>query len=187
MWHLKKDVVERWCWCQAYTKEGCDKIIEIGKKLLPKDIQVDESGNIVRSKNGTSCFIPITDDTRWIFETLSKHAIEVNNKFFEYDLHAISEIQFTLYDEKGDYFPRHMDTFYESAGIRKLSFVIQLSEPDSYTGNEHLLHLEEEPTKVKQELGFMTVFPSHTLNEITPLKTGKRYVLTGWLVGPKIK
>ena len=85
MWHLKKDVVERWSWCQPYTAEGCLKIIEIGNKLLPKEINVDDSGNIVRSVNGTSCSIPINDDTRWIFETLSKHIIEINNKFFEYD------------------------------------------------------------------------------------------------------
>ena len=118
MWHLKKDVVERWTWCAPYSAEGCEKIIELGDKLLPKEIKVDNSGNIVRSVNGTSCSIPINDDTRWIFETLSKHIIEINNKFFEYDLQYISELQFTLYDEKNDFFPKHLDSLYESAGVR---------------------------------------------------------------------
>ena len=154
MWHLKKDVVERWTWCAPYTADGCNKIIELGDKLLPKEIKVDNSGNIVRSVNGTSCSIPINDDTRWIFETLSKHIIEINNKFFEYDLQYISELQFTLYDEKNDFFPKHLDT---------------------------------EPTTVKRDIGHMTTFPSHTLNEITPLKKGKRYVLSGWVVGPRFK
>ena len=187
MWHLKKDVVERWSWAIPYTAEGCEKIIEIGNKLLPKEINVDDSGNIVRSVNGSSCSIPINDDTRWIFETLSKHIIEINNKFFEYDLQYISELQFTLYDEKGDFFPKHLDALYESAGVRKLSFIIQLSSEDSYKGNEHLLHLEAEPTTVKKDIGSMTIFPSHTLNEVTPLKKGKRYVLSGWVVGPRFK
>ena len=187
MWHLKKDVVERWTWCQPYTKEGCDKIIEIGDKLLPKEIKVDNSGNIVRSTNGTSVPIPINDDTRWIFETLSKHIIEINNKFFEYDLQYISELLITLYDEKGDSLPKHLDAFYETAGVRKLSFMIQLSDPDAYEGNDHLLHFDAEPTKVKREVGHMTTFPSHTLNETTPLVKGKRYVLSGWVVGPRFK
>lgn len=187
MWHLKKDVVERWCWCQPYTVEGCEKIIDIGDKLLPKDIQVDDSGNIVRSKHGTSCFLPINDDTRWIFETLSKHVIELNSKFFDYDLHYISELQFTLYDEKGDYFPKHLDTFYESAGIRKLSFMIQLSSEEDYKGSECLLHLDAEPTTVKKDRGSMTAYPSVTLNETTKLTSGKRYCLLGWVVGPKMK
>ena len=187
MWHLKKDVVERWSWCQPYTAEGCDKIIEIGNKLLPKEINVDDSGNIVRSVNGSSCSIPINDDTRWIFETLSKHIIEINNKFFEYDLQYISELQFTLYDEKGDFLPKHLDSLYESAGVRKLSFTIQLSDPKTYEENIHLLHFDTEPTTVKQDIGHMTMFPSHTLNEVTPLKKGKRYVLSGWVVGPRFK
>lgn len=187
MWHLKKDVVERWSWAIPYTKEGCDKIIELGDKLLPKEIKIDNSGNIVRSVNGTSCSIPINDDTRWIFETLSKHIIEINNKFFEYDLQYISELQFTLYDEKDDFFPKHLDALFESAGVRKLSFMVQLSDPETYGGNDHLLHFDEEPTIIKKDIGSMTTFPSHTLNEVTPLKKGKRYVLSGWVVGPRFK
>ena len=187
MWHLKKDVVERWSWAIPYSTEGCEKIIELGDKLLPKEIKIDNSGNIVRSVNGMSCSIPINDDTRWIFETLSKHIIEINNKFFEYELHYISELQFTLYDEKDDFFPKHLDSLYESAGIRKLSFIIQLSSEDSYKGNEHLLHLEAEPTTVKKDIGSMTAYPSHTLNETTKLISGKRYCLLGWVCGPKLK
>jgi len=187
MWHLKKETVERWCWCQPYTKEGCDNIINIGNALLPKEIAVDASGNVVRSKNGTSCFLPINDDTRWIFETCSKNIIEFNNKFFEYDLHYISELQFTVYDEEGDFFPKHLDTFYESTNIRKLSFIIQLSDPTTYDGNAHLLHFDQEPTICKDGLGHMTIYPSSTLNEVTPLKKGKRYVLMGWGSGHKFK
>jgi len=188
MWHLRKDVVERWGWCQPYTKEGCDNIIGIGTKLLSA-IQptMDGSGNIVRSKNGTSCFLPINDETRWIFETCSKNVIELNDKFFEYDLQYLTELQFTVYDGVGDFFPKHIDTFYESTGIRKLSFCIQLSDPTTYDGCQHILHLDQEPTVVKDDFGHMTIYPSATLNEVTPLKWGKRYVLMGWVAGPKFK
>ena len=80
-----------------------------------------------------------------------------------------------------------MDTFYESVGIRKLSFCIQLSDPTTYDGNEHILHFDLEPTIVKDDLGHMTAYPSYTLNEVSPLKWGKRYVLMGWAAGPKLK
>ena len=38
MWHLKKNTIERWCWTQPLTKEGCEKIIELGNKLVAETL-----------------------------------------------------------------------------------------------------------------------------------------------------
>ena len=190
MWHLKKDTVERWCWAQPLTKEGCDKIIDLGNKLEPKDATIEkDSGsidNIVR-KNKT-CLLPINDDTRWIFETCSKIVIDMNKQFFEYDLEYISGLQFTVYDgDSNDFYVKHIDTLYDSVGIRKLSFTIQLSEPDSYEGGELQLHYSNTPDVAKKDQGPMTLFPSYSLHEVTPVTKGTRYALVGWVVGPKLK
>ena len=92
MWHLKKDTIERWCWAQPLTKEGCDKIVDLGNKLEPKDAS---NGEIQKNK---TCLLPINDDTRWIYETCSKIVIDMNKQFFEYDLDYISGLQFNVYD-----------------------------------------------------------------------------------------
>ena len=182
MWHLKKDTIERWCWAQPLTKEGCDKIVDLGNKLEPKDAS---NGEIQKNK---TCLLPINDDTRWIYETCSKIVIDMNKQFFEYDLDYISGLQFNVYDgDTNDFHVKHIDTLSESVGIRKLSFTIQLSEPDSYEGGELQLHYSHKPDVAKKDQGSMTLFPSYSLNEITPVTKGTRYELVGWVVGPKLK
>jgi PKHD-type hydroxylase len=186
MWHIKKDTIERWCWCQPLTKEGCDKIIEVGKKLDLKPM-AEPGTDAAKDRKGKYAVIPITDDTRWIFETCSKMVIDMNTQFFEYDLHYISELHFMAYEEKGDVYNKHIDVMYDSAGIRKLSFSIQLSDPETYKGGELLLHFDKDPVKGKSDQGAMTLYPSFSLNETTPLVKGVSYVLVGWVVGPKLK
>jgi PKHD-type hydroxylase len=111
----------------------------------------------------------------------------MNTKFFEYDLFYISEIQFVAYDEKSDFHDKHLDTLYDSAGTRKLSFIIQLSDPETYNGGDLLLYYDKDPIVAKRDLGSMTMYPSFSLNETTPITKGKRYALVGWVVGPKMR
>jgi PKHD-type hydroxylase len=192
MWHLRKDTIERWCWAQPLTKEGCEKVIELGNQLEPKDSLIEpvitDKDIISQTRKNKSCMLPINDDTRWIFETCSKIIIDMNKQFFEYDLDYIGGLQFTVYNgETQDFYNKHIDTLYESAGIRKLSFSIQLSEPDSYEGGELQLHYSSSPDIAKKDQGSMTIFPSFSLHEVTPVTKGTRYSLVGWVVGPKLK
>ena len=112
----------------------------------------------------------------------------MNKKYFEYDLDYISDLQFTVYNgDTNDFYVKHIDTLYESTGIRKLSFSIQLSHPDNYEGGELQLHYSNTPDIAKKEQGSMTIFTSHSLHEVTPITKGIRYALVGWVVGPKMK
>jgi PKHD-type hydroxylase len=190
MWHLRKDTIERWCWCQPLTKEGCDNIIKLGNKLELKESAVgDGDGKLInQARKSKTCFLPINDETRWIYETCSKMVIDMNKQFFEYDLDYISNLQFTVYHgDSNDFYEKHIDTAYESAGIRKISFSIQLSDPETYEGGDLLLYYEKDPVKCKREQGAMTLFPSFSLHEVTPVTKGTRYSLVGWVVGPKLK
>jgi PKHD-type hydroxylase len=185
IWHLKKDTAERWCWGQPFTPEGCEKIISIGQALQPTYALRDVSG-VVPFRNKT-CSLPINDDTRWIFETCTKVVLDMNTKFFEFDLFYIKDLQFVAYEDMGDFHDKHLDMQYESTGVCKLSFMIQLSDPQTYQGSELHLHYDKEVTVVKKDQGAMVLYPSYSLNETTTHCGGKRYVLMGWVVGPKFK
>jgi PKHD-type hydroxylase len=71
--------------------------------------------------------------------------------------------------------------------VRKLSFVLQLSDPKDYKGGELQIHLGEEPTVMKKEQGALFAFPSPTLHEVTAITKGRRYSLVGWITGKPFK
>jgi len=187
IWHLKKDTVERWCWGQPLTPEGCEKAINIGKSFLPKYALQDVSGQVDLPYRNKTYSLPINDDTRWIFEICTKVVLDMNEKFFEFDLWYINELQFIAYEDVGDFHSKHLDMQYECSGIHKLSFMIQLSDPETYEGCEIQLHYDKEVVVCKKDQGTMSLYPSYSLNETTPITKGKRYALMGWVVGPKFK
>ena len=106
--------------------------------------------------------------------------------FFNYDLTALEDLQFTIYNE-GQFYKKHIDTLYSSNQLRKLSFTIQLTDPSEYEGGDVLAHFSEEPVTLKKDLGVMSLFPSNSLHEVTPITRGTRYSLVGWCTGPRFK
>jgi PKHD-type hydroxylase len=186
IWFLKSDKIENWCWNGSFSKEECEKIIEICEKIGTEESKIDNNAinnNIRKSK---ICFIPVNEDTKWIFERCTYVVNMINEKYFNYDLIAIRELQFTVYDETC-FYGKHIDTLYESFGTRKLSFSIQLTDPEDYEGGELLLYYGSEPVIAKKEQGIMTAFISNTLHEVKPVTKGKRISLVGWVVGPRFR
>ena len=191
MWFLKADTLEKWCWQKVFTEQECEKIIAYGKTLKLKDGEIsynmspDNTMTEIMRKNKIA-FMPINDETRWIFQRFTDHLININDKYFNYDLMAISEIQFTVY-EQGDFYQKHIDTQFGVNPIRKLSACVQLSGENTYEGGDLLLHFKNTPTVSKKEQGTMTAFNSLALYEVTPVTKGTRYGLDLWVTGPKFR
>ena len=72
--------------------------------------------------------------------------------------------------------------------IRKLSFTIQLSDPDDYEGGNVIL-LTEEGMKyvVPRKKGTIILFDSRTQHCVNKVKKGVRKSIVGWVVGPRWK
>jgi PKHD-type hydroxylase len=129
-----------------------------------------------------------TPETEWVFEGLSNVVNNLNPQYFGFDLTGFGEaIQLTNYHEnkQGNYI-WHQD--FGSSGIsRKLSVVLQLSDPNEYEGGELQLLTKREPTIVKKQRGLITVFPAWTLHQVTPVVKGTRQSLVAWVSGPAFK
>jgi PKHD-type hydroxylase len=73
--------------------------------------------------------------------------------------------------------------------MRKLSYTLQLSHPDDYTGGQ--VQLWDESRKmsffIPKEKGTLCIFDSRTRHRVLPVKEGKRFALVGWAVGPRWK
>lgn len=129
-----------------------------------------------------------TPETEWVFKRLSHAIASLNTEFFNFDLTGFGEpIQLTNYsaNNQGTY-RWHQD--FGNAGLpRKLSLVLQLSDPDDYEGGELQLLTNTEPTVASKKRGLITVFPSWTLHQVTPVVRGNRQSLVSWIGGPSFK
>jgi len=132
-----------------------------------------------------------TQDTNWVFETLAHVVSSLNAQFFRFDLTGFGEqIQLTHYDEseKGMY-GWHVDMGPNpNSPCRKLSIVLQLSDPVDYEGGV----LEIQPhgkgiIKMRKQRGLIVAFPSWTLHQVTPVTQGNRQSLVAWISGPPFK
>jgi PKHD-type hydroxylase len=191
-WFLQNDKVdERWAWMQTFSKEECNAIIEL---VNMEKLQKAELGPGIEDENVriTEVFWLRTDKENrekyeWIYRRCTDAVQKMNEQFFNYNLTYIETMQFTVYDKKGSFYGKHIDAEYSGFGHRKLSFSVQLTEEESYEGGSLWLFNSKDPDVAPKDIGTMTIFPSWTLHEVTPLKKGKRYSLVGWVNGPRFK
>lgn len=130
--------------------------------------------------------------SRFIVDMLWYFAREANKNAFGFDINYLPDIQYTKYtaNENGKY-DWHCDTFWANPTMydRKLSIVIQLSDPNEYEGGEFQLdpqyaHLPADAIKQK---GTVIVFPSFLNHRVTPVTQGERRSLVSWIQGPKFR
>jgi len=128
------------------------------------------------------------EENKWIFQRLTATVQQANNQFFQFELDRIESLQYTTY-KKNQYYRDHLDIMYKSPSnaVRKLSFSVQLSDPDDYKGGDLLLKISSDPTQVKKTRGTVIFFPSYVLHEVTSIEQGVRKSLVGWVTGPRWK
>jgi PKHD-type hydroxylase len=175
-----------------FTDEQLDNIIDTCKELPAETASVIGHKNEVREENeirrSTIRWVPGNTNFSWIYDTLSWNIQVINKDAFNFDLTHIETLQFTEYNEDvSGCYRAHVDNGETMAGFRKLSFVLQLSDPAKYEGGELMLHVGPEPTVMPKERGKLLFFPSYTLHEVKPVTQGTRHSLVGWVAGPRFK
>jgi len=112
-----------------------------------------------------------------------------NDVFFKFDLDAIhAKVQYTVYDSsfKG-YYGWHMDVGQQHT-CRKLSVVVQLSDPSEYDGGELQIRTSgKNPSIAEKDQGTVIIFPSYLLHQVTPVTRGVRRSLVLWVEGPPFR
>jgi PKHD-type hydroxylase len=191
MWSFQKDTQERWAWSgNVFTPEECDYIINSFKDgLNTATLMGDDPGGRVNTdyRNSRTRFIQPDGNNNWIFERLSNAVVKLNEQFWNYDLHGFAEgLQFTEYTSPGGKYDLHIDKVYNGV-IRKLSIVIQLSDPNHYEGGEFHYQDSMSADVLPKHRGMMLAFPSYALHGVTPVTAGTRYSLVAWITGPNLK
>ncbi|WP_085642009.1 2OG-Fe(II) oxygenase [Thalassospira sp. MCCC 1A03138] len=111
---------------------------------------------------------------------------DVNRNVFDFSLSEFAEdAQIACYagDQRGHY-DWHSDVgASDIARRRKLTMVIQLSEPDQYEGGLLQLNPAGHVFDAPMERGTAIFFPSFVLHRVAPTTAGLRYSLTQWVHG----
>jgi PKHD-type hydroxylase len=82
--------------------------------------------------------------------------------------------------EPGCFFIEHTDIGDAHAARRKISLIVQLSEPEDYDGGDVVLASR---ATVPKALGGGCVFPSWVPHRVDAITRGMRYSLTTWANG----
>jgi len=162
-------------------------------------------------RNSQNAWIPTH---HWVGGFIWHYVQRANRENFLYDLKCIDgeNMQYTRYGE-GMFYDWHNDAGLASQYkpvsvgnrgtgeettqdylnenlelVRKLSFALQLSDPDDYEGGNVVL-LDEAGKKyiVPRKRGTIVLFDSRTQHRVNKVKSGIRKSIVGWVVGPRWK
>ena len=160
-------------------------------------------------RNAKNAWVPTT---HWIAGFVWHYVQRANRENFLYDLTNIDgeSLQYTVYGE-GEYYGWHNDagltSYYKPSTVgnhgpeiandfinqncekvRKLSFSLLLSDPDTYEGGN--LQLLDETGKsyiAPRQRGTIILFDSRAQHRVQKVTSGVRKSLVGWVVGPRFR
>ena len=181
-----------WCyWNRYFSKEQCEFILEQGLKIPPQDAGLGTEGIKDESRRSKIRWIyPNNPDFQFVFDALWKTAISSNRDWFNFHITNLPFIQLAEYDEsyQGEY-RRHHDVLWmnDSEYHRKLTCVIQLSDPITYDGGDFEIFVKQQPDnkEAMRDQGTAIFIPSFVYHQANPVTRGTRYSLTAWFEGPK--
>ena len=175
---------------------------QYGDNNLMKSEVIGSKVNIT-TRNSLNTWV---NDNHWIVGFLWHYVMKANNENFLYDIKYMDSgsVQYTVYKE-GMFYDRHTDVGFNqyynpstannvgekfvnenSEIVRKISFSLQLSDPDDYEGG-NLVLLDDSQKKhiAPRKRGTMIFFDSRTSHRVNKVKKGTRKSLVGWVAGPR--
>lgn len=185
-----------WCYFKAhFPADYCQSIIDAALKREPSEAKIGTNDGIQSDtsfRRSNIRFVNRGDnELDHVFDELWQLAIRANQDWFDVHISKLDYFQIAEYDSAnaGEY-KTHHDIFYMNGDPyyhRKLSCVIQLSDPTTYEGGdltfEHVQHYPN-PEEMRQQ-GTAIFFPSFVRHAAQPVTAGKRYSLAAWFDGPK--
>jgi PKHD-type hydroxylase len=184
--------MEPWVWWEGGFNEQelawlQEKAINASQRGAVGGNASQEQLNNIRRSNVQ--WVENSQDTRWVYEKLAHIVSALNAQYYRFDLTGFGEqLQLTNYNgsEQGMY-GWHQDYGGNKTPSRKLSLVLQLTDPAQYEGGNLQILTTGEPQNVRKQRGLIAVFPSYQLHQVTPVSSGSRQSLVAWISGPAFK
>jgi len=187
-----------YCWSKnGFTNEEVERVDSL---VDPGDFK----DGVLRSKNDklkeldrkTSykvrkskvIWIAHNDKSAWLYDKLLGFISTGNKGRWDFTLVGMTEsIQYSHYDSNQSHYGYHLDLGNGPSARRKISVVVQLSDPSEYEGGELIFYIRNSETIVPRKKGAVIMFPSYFLHKVTPVTKGLRKSLVAWVSGPAWK
>lgn len=163
----------------VFTPEECEELIALA---LMEDgvheVAVDENES---DKSIRSVMTYTLSQKKYpgLWERLQTIFEGSNSWRFEWNI--IRTVQILRFRE-GDHLSRSMD-WSSNNPRRKISMVLQLSEPDEYEGGDVVLSAGHMDNVIPTNIGFAALWASYLPNHVTPVTSGERWCIVTWAEG----
>ncbi len=174
---------------QAFSGSECARIIGLAQSegLAAAGLVLGQSDTAIRSAQ-----VAWLDDggaADWVMQRVVDLVTEAN-RAFGFDLADFAErMQVACYRaSQHGHFDWHADSGFGPLAVkRKLTLVVQLSDPNDYHGGSLQTWAGNQPAIAMKSQGAATVFPAFALHRVTPVTQGERWSLTTWVHGPAFR
>jgi len=168
---------------RLFNSDECAKIIRLVHK--EDDFEpgmMGRKGSIGAHRRSRIFWLRDRIKWRWVYKRIHGTICKVNLRTWCFDLSYEEDMQYSWYDytEKGQY-DWHVDLLPNDKFDRKLSISVQLSSSESYAGGDLVLFPDFFAPRAQ---GSATIFPSYVNHRVTPVDSGERHSLVGWVRGP---
>lgn len=183
----------------AFDINFCNSALLKMKDKHKASVGVAEAGQVVETiRKSNVCFVDGIITNNDLYMPLINKVNEINKNYFGFELNQPETIQLTEYDsvEQGEYKPHEDDApwvglnpeYAGPLGVRKLSVIVQLTDPSSYEGGELVFpDTNGYDSSNTTGIGTCIMFPSYMKHGVTPVTSGVRHSLVSWILGPPFK
>ncbi|HCZ00021.1 MAG: oxidoreductase [Rhodobacterales bacterium RIFCSPHIGHO2_02_FULL_62_130] len=175
---------------EALTPDQCDALLALVQAHQMKDAGLVRGATAHQIRRAEIAWLDDIPQAAWVMERMMSLTARANRETFGFDLTDFGESpQVARYGaEREGHFDWHSDIGAGTwAAKRKLTIVVQLSDPADYTGGTLELRPDSNVAEAPRARGTAIVFPSFVLHRVTPVTTGTRWSLTLWSHGPSFR
>jgi PKHD-type hydroxylase len=139
-------------------------------------------------RNCKSGWLPHNATNAWLYMRLNSDIQSMNDQTYQFNLDgSLEALQYLEYGPM-EFYRRHVDNGHDDVATRKLTAIIQLSDPDDYVGGSTRIWSETTSKGIPlayapKGRGDLTLFPSHLPHRANPVIWGRRKVLVAWFRG----
>jgi PKHD-type hydroxylase len=186
-WWLETQTTENWAYVKhVFTPEECRKIRN--HQWQTKTAVIQGNREDLDYRRSQIAWLDSQDlEWSWVFQRLTDVTKQINQQFWQFDLSYIESLQYTEYHSPDGHYDLHIDMMNSGIHNRKLSFTVQLTDPEEYQGGDLEFVTGLHADRAHRDQGTVILFPSYVLHKVSAVTEGARHSLVGWVCGPKFR
>lgn len=168
-----------------FSAEDCERTLALASEM--KDAGIERGENKTAYREGRVCWLRPAPENHWLFAKVWELCGRINQERYKLELSGFTEpLQLGQYGP-GHFYDWHLDFGPKGFSARKLSFVVQLTDPADYEGGALEILASNEVFQAPRARGSLIVFPSFILHRVQAVTEGTRHSLVGWIGGPPLR